>query len=131
MQRQQREGNSFSPCFILCPPRCSAQYLLTIYSIIALLMAVSLACMMSLDTDFEGELIISHIDGAQLLHFPSHKRVYFMAQSLLGVSLLLLLALGVVVSIYVIRFTIEDNIGVGRAQIVASLLNSGQIQVRI
>jgi hypothetical protein len=66
-----------------------------------------------------------------VLHFPSHKRAYYVTQSLLGVSLLLLLALGVVVSIYIIRFTIEDDIGVGKAQIVASLLNSAQIQVRI
>ena len=85
----------------------------------------------AVQSDFQGELITSYIDGAQVLHFPSHKRIYYMTQSLLGVALLLVLALGVVVSIYIIRFTIEDDIGVGRAQIVASLLNSAQIQVRL
>lgn len=83
----------------------------------------------ALSTDFQGELITSYIDGAQILHFPTHKRTYYFALSFLGVALLLVLALGVLVSIYLIRFTIEDRIGVVKAQILASMLNSAQIQV--
>jgi hypothetical protein len=79
--------------------------------------------------DFRGELITSYIDGAQILHFPSHKRTCYVVMSVAGVTLLLLLALGVLVSIYIIRFTLEDNIGIVKAQILASVLNAGQIQV--
>lgn len=43
--------------------------------------------------------------------------------------MLLMLALSVVVSIYLIRFTIEDSVGIVTAQIMASAANSMQIQI--
>ena len=85
--------------------------------------------MLLLSADFQGELITSYIDGTQVLHFPSHRRTVYVAQSCVGVSLLLALALGVVVSIYLVRFSIEEDIGIANAQLVASALNATQIQV--
>ena len=85
--------------------------------------------MLFLSADFQGELITSYIDGRQVLHFPSHRRTVYVVQSCVGVSLLLALALGVVVSIYLVRFSIEEDIGIANAQLVASALNATQIQV--
>eukprot|EP01032_Pedospumella_encystans_P014521 gene14521-16668_t len=80
-------------------------------------------------SDFQGEHIKSYIDGSKMVHFPTRKRVFYFTQSFLGVCVLLMLALGVVFSIYIIRFTVEDRVGIVKAQIMASLLNSLQIQV--
>ena len=43
---------------------------------------------------------------------------------------LIMLVLGIVVSIYIIRFTIIDSVGEVGAQVIASVANAIQIQVR-
>jgi hypothetical protein len=81
-------------------------------------------------TDFRGEEIDSFIDGSRVRHFPSKTRRTFVMQSVVSVVSLILLVVGVVVSIYVIRYTITGEVGASNAQLVASISNAVQIQVR-
>ncbi len=62
-------------------------------------------------------------------HFPSVTRRTYVLQSVVSVVSLILLVVGVVVSIYVIRYTITGDVGPGNAQLVASIANAIQIQV--
>jgi hypothetical protein len=79
--------------------------------------------------DFRGTEIDSFIDGSKQRHFPSATRSKFILQSTASIVSLILLVVGVVVSIYVIRYTISGEIGPSNAQTVASISNAVQIQV--
>eukprot|EP01039_Chlorochromonas_danica_P004477 gene4477-4905_t len=79
--------------------------------------------------DFRGETIPSFIDGSEIRYFSSKKRNILLFQSVLGVATLMLLVIGVVVSIYVIRYSIAADVGDSNAQTVASVANAVQIQV--
>lgn len=79
--------------------------------------------------DFRGELITSFIDGSEIKYFPSPKRSKYVIQSFLAIAALITLVTGVVVSIYVIRYAIQNEVGHDNAQTLASILNAVQIQV--
>ncbi len=80
-------------------------------------------------TDFRGQEIDSFIDGSKIRHFPSSTRQTYILQSVVSIVSLILLVVGVVVSIYVIRYTIVGDVGASNAQTVASVANAVQIQV--
>jgi hypothetical protein len=69
------------------------------------------------------------IDGSKVRHFPSSTRQTYVVQSAATVVSLIALVVGVVVSIYVIRYTITGDVGPGNAQLVASVANAAQIQI--
>lgn len=79
--------------------------------------------------DFRGKEIDSVIDGSKVRHFPSSTRQAYVLQSVVSVVSLIALVVGVVVSIYVIRYTIAGDVGTSNAQLVASIANALQIQV--
>lgn len=79
--------------------------------------------------DFRGKTIDSFIDGSKVRYFPSRTRQAYLLQSVASVTSLILLVVGVVVSIYAIRYTISGDIGASNAQLVASISNAIQIQV--
>jgi len=79
--------------------------------------------------DFQGTMISSYVDGSRMLHFPSRARYRILFQSALGIILLVALVIGVVVSIYLIRFTLTPRLGDYNAQEVASFANSAQIMI--
>ena len=79
--------------------------------------------------DFRGQEIDSFIDGSKVRYFPSQTRQTYLLQSVVSVVSLILLVVGVVVSIYVIRYTIAGDVGASNAQLVASVANAVQIQV--
>ena len=62
-------------------------------------------------------------------YFSSKKRKRFLWQSFLGILALILLVIGIVVGIYIMRFTIRKDVGISAAQTIASVANSIQIQV--
>ena len=79
--------------------------------------------------DFQGEWISSYIDGSKIRYFSSKLRNTNVKQSVGVVGSLILLVVGIVVSIYIIRFTITDSVGAVGAQVVASVANAIQIQI--
>lgn len=85
--------------------------------------------MLHVSIDFKGTNIDSFIDGSQVNYYPSKKRAFFIYISVFSITALILLVIGVVVSIYIIRYAVSDSIGDGNAQTLASILNSTQIQV--
>jgi hypothetical protein len=88
-----------------------------------------MCCFCRWSTDFRGEWIDSHIDGSKVRYYPSSKRYHNIRNSVLVVASLILLVVGIVVSIYIIRYTIVSDVGETGAQGIASLLNAIQIQV--
>lgn len=81
--------------------------------------------------DFRGKTMNSVIDGSEIKHFPSWQRDIFIVQSLLVIVILICMVVGLVVSIYVIRYTLvnDDGMSDSDSQSIASLLNALQIQV--
>jgi hypothetical protein len=69
------------------------------------------------------------VDGAKMRYYPSKSRRKHLNKSATVVCSLITLVLGIVVSIYIIRFTIIDSVGQIGAQVVASVANAVQIQV--
>ena len=82
-----------------------------------------------INIDFRGDAIKSFIDGSEVRHFPSKIRKNRIILSVASVCGLILTVIGIVVSIYVIRFTISGSVGASNAQLVASISNAVQIQV--
>lgn len=83
----------------------------------------------SLHIDFRGEFIDSFIDGSKIRYFSTKQRNAYVRQSIGGILALILLVVGIVVSIYVIRYAITPDVGASSAQTVASIANAIQIQV--
>jgi hypothetical protein len=79
--------------------------------------------------DFRGKTIKSFIDGSDIRYFPSKQRSTFLFQSFGAIAALITLVVGIVVSIYVIRYTISGAVGPSNAQTIASIANAVQIQV--
>ena len=79
--------------------------------------------------EYRGALVKSHIDGSDIRYFPSKLRTSYLIHSVLAIVTLILLVVGIVVSIYLIRFSIAGDIGTSNAQTVASICNAVQIQV--
>ena len=79
--------------------------------------------------DFRGEWIESFVDGSKMRYFPSDIRRAYIQQSIVVVGSLILLVVGIVVSIYIMRFAITSKVGASNAQTVASVCNAVQIQV--
>eukprot|EP01032_Pedospumella_encystans_P010538 gene10538-12308_t len=78
--------------------------------------------------EFKGHPIKSFIDGRDTLYFPPEEQMDNMAGSGSVVGAYMLLVLGVVASIYVLRFSIEHQVGTN-ASTIASILNTIQITV--
>ncbi len=79
--------------------------------------------------DFKGVLIDSFIDGSKLNYFSHKRRRLFEQLSILAISALILLVVGIVAAIYILRFTIQHELGKVNAQIVVSIINAIQIQI--
>lgn len=79
--------------------------------------------------DFQGETIDSFIDGSQIRYFPSKTRSKYLFQSFMGILTMVLLVVGVVVSIYVLRYAVSPDVGDSNAQTIASIANALQIQI--
>jgi anoctamin-10/anoctamin-7 len=78
--------------------------------------------------EFKGHPIKSYIDGGDMLYFPPEEYLDNMANSGCVVGAYMLLVLGVVTSIYILRFSIEAQVGTYSSTI-ASVLNTIQITV--
>ncbi len=76
--------------------------------------------------EYKGYVIDSYINGEPMLYFPPNDAKGRFAQSQGVVLTCTLLVLGVVSSIYVLRFSIQDNVGAS-ASTIASILNTIQI----
>lgn len=79
--------------------------------------------------DFNGSWITSFVDGSRIRYFSSAIRAKRVWLSISAILALILVVVGIVVSIYVIRFTIAGDVGDSNAQSIASLANAVQIQV--
>lgn len=77
---------------------------------------------------FKGEIITSFIDGSKLHYFPPDKHDSLVAQSTVLISVLIMLVVGCVASIYILRFNLYSTIG-SDASIVASVINAIQITI--
>jgi hypothetical protein len=78
--------------------------------------------------EFKGLPIKSYINGRDMLYFPPEEYTDNMFNSSCVVGAYILLVLGVVASIYVLRFSIESKVGTYSSTI-ASVLNTVQITV--
>jgi hypothetical protein len=78
--------------------------------------------------EFKGHPIRSFIDGKEMLYYPPEEAMDNLANSGSCVGAYMLLVLGVVASIYVLRFSIEAQVGT-YASTIASVLNTVQITI--
>jgi hypothetical protein len=78
--------------------------------------------------EFRGTMTQSLIDGKQILFFSDKQRQPLVYQSMIIISCMICLVVGVVISIYIIRNALAKSIG-SQAQLVASSANALQIQV--
>ena len=78
--------------------------------------------------EFKGHPIKSYINGRDMLYFPPEEYLDNMANSGSIVGAFMLLVLGVVASIYVLRFSIQQEVGTYSSTI-ASVLNTIQITI--
>lgn len=81
--------------------------------------------------DFRGEDgYKSVIDGTDVKYYPPQKKRKIIAVSSLAVSGLILVVIGIVTSIYVIRFAlVNKGVSESDSQFVASILNAIQLQI--
>eukprot|EP01031_Cornospumella_fuschlensis_P027354 gene27354-33040_t len=79
--------------------------------------------------DFKGEQINSFIDGSPMRYFSTKKRMALLYQSILSIATIIMLVVGIVVSIYILRYALSSDIGDSNAQTVASICNALQIQI--
>lgn len=78
--------------------------------------------------EFHGTLIKSYIDGEDTLFFPTQEVWKRLGTSRSVIGAFIALVIGVVASIYVLRFSLQSDIG-ATASTVASVLNTIQITV--
>ena len=80
--------------------------------------------------EFIGKVIPSYITGQSIVYFPSQyrkKRIYI---NIFYLLILILIILGIVTSIYIIRFTLQKKgINTINSQTIASIINAIQIQL--
>eukprot|EP01036_Dinobryon_divergens_P031545 gene31545-40962_t len=79
--------------------------------------------------ELEVDRAVSFINGSNERYFDSRKQLFFSIHSATIVVVMNMLVVGIVVSIYVIRFTTQPRIGNSNAQFMASGLNALQIQI--
>lgn len=79
--------------------------------------------------EFQGDRIVSFVDGSDMRYFSSKRRAKLLRQSLVMVLVLILVVVGVVVSIYILRYSVASSVGDANAQTIASIANAIQIQV--
>ena len=79
--------------------------------------------------DFSGEKMISFIDGSDIQYFSAKKRTRAMFRSSLCIFFMTVLVIGVVVSIYVLKYTLSPDVGASNAQTIVSVVNAILIQV--
>lgn len=79
--------------------------------------------------DYKGKLINSYVHGSEVSYASSQERTLNIFLSFLAISALIALILGIVVSIYLIRFALIASVGNSNSQSVASVLNAIQIQI--
>ncbi|CAM9174547.1 unnamed protein product, partial [Ectocarpus fasciculatus] len=77
---------------------------------------------------YKGEVIQSFINGSRLNYFPRAKHDSLVAQSTAVISVLIMLVVGCVASIYVLRFNLYATLG-SNASVVASVINAVQITI--
>eukprot|EP01034_Spumella_vulgaris_P029475 gene29475-36537_t len=78
--------------------------------------------------EFRGDLIKSYIDGSDMLFFPPKALANKALRSQGIIGAFILMVVGVVASIYVLRFSLQSSIG-ANASTVASILNTVQITI--
>eukprot|EP01040_Poterioochromonas_malhamensis_P012080 gene12080-13202_t len=78
--------------------------------------------------EFRGELIKSYINGDDTLFFPPELQKERQFGSRVVISSFIALLIGVVSSIYVLRFSLQSNLG-SYASLIASILNTVQITI--
>lgn len=78
--------------------------------------------------EFRGETIKSFINGSPMVYFPQKHQRRRIAQSVSVVATFILLIVAVVAGIYVMRFSLQPQIG-RYASYLASAVNSVQIQI--
>lgn len=78
--------------------------------------------------EFKGNLIRSYIDGEETLYFPPDEFFNRFASSQGVIASFILAVIGVVASIYVLRFSLQSDIG-SSASTVASILNTIEITI--
>jgi len=78
--------------------------------------------------EFKGHPIKSYITGKDMLYYPPEEKNDNLCVSASVVLSYMLLVLGVVVSIYIMRFSIQGDVGVW-ASLMASVLNTIQIVI--
>lgn len=79
--------------------------------------------------EFEGTLISSYIDGQPMMFFPKHDARKRNRYSVAIVCSMVLMVIGVVTSIYVIRFALQSSSVAPYSSLVASVLNTIQITI--
>ena len=79
--------------------------------------------------EFKGQLMNSFVDGAEFKYFPEKTKTERVVYSLTVVTCMILMVIGVVTGIYVLRFAIQNTSSAPYASLVASMLNTIQIQV--
>jgi hypothetical protein len=78
--------------------------------------------------EFQGKMIISYVNGQHMLYFPAKEFAERLFSSQAVIISFMLLVMGVVTSIYVLRFSIQKETGTF-ASTIASVLNTIQITV--
>lgn len=95
--------------------------------LLGLLTSITAVCLLD-SADFKGEVADSFIDGSKVRYYPTQRRRLAIALSLLPIAGFILAAIGIVASIYLIRYAIQPTIGPIYGQVLASLTNTVQIQ---
>lgn len=59
--------------------------------------------------EFTGKWERSYINGQPIRYYPQEKRILKILQSTLPILVMILLAIGIVASIYIIRYTVQPK----------------------
>lgn len=78
--------------------------------------------------EFQGTLIKSYVNGDDMLHFPREEFMKRAVSSQSVIGTFITLVMGVVAAIYVLRFSLQSDLGAG-ASTLASVLNTIQITI--
>lgn len=78
--------------------------------------------------EYKGEEIPSFVDGEPMIYFPDDEADKRAALSLVAIAAMCMLVTGVVTGIYVLRFSVQSQLG-SYASLMASFLNTIQITV--
>mmetsp|Transcript_6613 Transcript_6613/g.15107 ORF Transcript_6613/g.15107 Transcript_6613/m.15107 type:complete len:733 (+) Transcript_6613:286-2484(+) len=79
--------------------------------------------------EFQGQCIKSFVHGREMLYYPPRERGDRLMGSASVVGAYILLVVGVVVSIYLLRYSLQTHLDATYASVIASVLNTLQILV--